>query len=82
MNEQEYSFWHVLARDVAYAAMPRARRSSRHVAAARWIEASAGDRVEDLAQILAHHYVTAMDLAEAVATRRAPRRCEHRRSGS
>ncbi len=55
----------MLARDVAYAAMPRARRASRHVAAARWIESQAGDRVEDLAQILAHHYVTAMDLAEA-----------------
>ena len=65
-NEPEYAFWHVLARDVAYAAMPRARRSARHVAAARWIESKAGDRVEDLAQILAHHYVTAMDLSAAV----------------
>jgi tetratricopeptide (TPR) repeat protein len=64
-EEREYTFWHVLARDVAYAAMPRARRSARHVAAARWIESKAGDRVEDLAQILAHHYVAAMDLAVA-----------------
>ena len=64
-GEREYAFWHVLARDVAYAAMPRARRAARHVAAATWIESQAGDRVEDLAQILAHHYVTAMDLATA-----------------
>ena len=65
-GEDEYAFWHVLARDVAYAAMPRARRASRHVAAARWIEAVAGDRVDDVAQILAHHYATALDLAVAV----------------
>ncbi len=64
-GEDEFAFWHVLARDVAYAAMPRARRSSRHVAAARWIESKSGDRVEDLAQILAHHYATAFDLAIA-----------------
>ncbi len=65
-GEDEFAFWHVLARDVAYAALPRARRSSRHVAAARWIESKSGDRVDDLAQILAHHYATALDLAIAV----------------
>ena len=65
-DEREYTFWHVLARDVAYAGIPRARRSSSHLAAARWIDRMAGDRVEDVAQILAHHYVTAMDLATAV----------------
>ena len=65
-GEDEFAFWHVLARDVAYAAMPRARRSSRHVAAARWIETKAGDRIEDVAQILAHHHVTALELAMAV----------------
>ena len=37
-GEREYAFWHVLARDVAYAALPRAARASRHVAAATWIE--------------------------------------------
>ena len=65
-GEEEYAFWHVLARDVAYAAMPRARRASRHVAVARWTEAMAGDRVEVVAQIVAHHYSTALELALAV----------------
>jgi class 3 adenylate cyclase/tetratricopeptide (TPR) repeat protein len=65
-GEDEFAFWLVLARVVAYAAMPRARRSSRHVAAARWIEIKAGDRIEDVAQILAHHHVTALELAVAV----------------
>ena len=34
-GEAEYAFWHVLARDVTYAQLPRASRASRHVAAAR-----------------------------------------------
>ena len=64
-DEHEYDFWHVLARDVAYRALPRAARAARHAAAARWIEAKAGDRVDDVAEILAHHYSTALDLARA-----------------
>jgi predicted ATPase/class 3 adenylate cyclase len=64
-GEAEYAFWHVLARDVAYAQLPRAARASRHVAAARWIESKAPQRVEDLADVLAYHYVTALDLARA-----------------
>src|SRR5262245_41793337 len=51
--EAEYAFWHVLARDVAYAQLPRASRASRHVAAAGWIEYKARERVEDLADVLA-----------------------------
>jgi class 3 adenylate cyclase/tetratricopeptide (TPR) repeat protein len=62
-GEAEYAFWHVLARDVAYGQLPRASRASRHVAAARWIESKASERVEDLADVLAHHYGTALELA-------------------
>ena len=51
-GEAEYAFWHVLARDVAYGQLPRASRASRHVAAARWIESKAPERVEDLADVL------------------------------
>jgi tetratricopeptide (TPR) repeat protein len=36
------------------------------VAAARWIEAKAGDRVDDVAQILANHYEMALDIARAL----------------
>ena len=64
-GESEYAFWHVLARDVAYAELPRAARASRHVAAARWIESKAPERVEDLADVLAYHYATALELARA-----------------
>ena len=64
-GEAEYAFWHILARDVAYNQLPRASRATRHVAAARWIESKAPERVEDLADVLAYHYSTALDLARA-----------------
>ena len=64
-GEAEYAFWHVLARDVAYGQLPRASRVPRHVAAARWIESKAPDRMENLADVLAHHYATALELAKA-----------------
>jgi class 3 adenylate cyclase/tetratricopeptide (TPR) repeat protein len=64
-GEVEYSFWHVLTRDVAYGQLPRVSRAARHVAAAQWIESKAGARVEDLADVLAYHYATAHTLAEA-----------------
>jgi len=64
-GETEYSFWHLLVRDVAYSQIPRVERTRRHRAAAAWIERRAGERIEDLAEVLAHHYLQALELAEA-----------------
>jgi class 3 adenylate cyclase len=64
-GESEHSFLHLLMRDVAYAQIPRSERARRHRAAAAWIERQAGERVEDLAEVLAHHYLQALELAEA-----------------
>ena len=64
-GEAEYAFWHILTCDVAYAQIPRASRAARHIAAAAWIESKAPGRVEDLADVLAYHYATALDLARA-----------------
>ncbi len=75
-GEAEYAFWHVLARDVAYGQLPRASRASRHVAAARWIESKAPDRVEDLSDVLAYHYATALDLARAAGQSEQARELE------
>lgn len=61
-GETEYSFWHVLIRDVAYAQVPRAARGAKHVAAATWLERIAPDRLTDLSEVLAHHYVSALHL--------------------
>jgi class 3 adenylate cyclase/tetratricopeptide (TPR) repeat protein len=64
-GEAEYAFWHVLTRDVAYSQLPRASRAARHVAAATWLEAKAGERVDDIAEVLAYHYSTALELTRA-----------------
>jgi predicted ATPase/class 3 adenylate cyclase len=64
-GQSEYSFWHILVRDVAYGQIPRAARAGKHRAAAEWIEGMAGDRVFDHAELLAHHYLDALDLAQA-----------------
>src|SRR5207249_2518885 len=68
-GESEYSFWHLLVRDVAYSQIPRAERARRHRAAANWIERKGGERVEDLAELLAYHYLQAVELAEAAGDR-------------
>jgi tetratricopeptide (TPR) repeat protein len=64
-DQAEYSFWHAIVRDVAYAQIPRAVRASKHVAAAEWIEAMAAERVMDHAELLAYHYVQALELSRA-----------------
>jgi class 3 adenylate cyclase/tetratricopeptide (TPR) repeat protein len=62
-GEVEYAFRHALVREVAYEQIPRAERASRHVAAADWIE-SLG-RPDDHAEMLAHHFVSALEYAPA-----------------
>jgi class 3 adenylate cyclase/tetratricopeptide (TPR) repeat protein len=62
-DEAEYSFRHLLVREVAYGQIPRAERVAKHQAAAEWIE-SLG-RPADHAETLAHHYSTALELARA-----------------
>ena len=64
-GEGEYAFWHSLTREVAYAQLPRTARMARHRAVAAWIEQVAGDRVSDHAELLAHHYLTALELSKA-----------------
>ena len=64
-GESEYEFAHLLIRDVAYAQMPRVTRAETHARAARWIDSLAGGRGADLAELRAHHYLSAMGLFEA-----------------
>jgi hypothetical protein len=68
-GQTEYAFWHAVVRDVAYAQIPRAARAARHRAAAAWIEHKAGARAEDLADVLAHHFLQALELARAAGVR-------------
>jgi tetratricopeptide (TPR) repeat protein len=64
-GESELSFWHVLVRDVAYGPIPRATRARKHRAAAAWLESKAGERMGDLADVLAYHHEQALELARA-----------------
>jgi predicted ATPase/class 3 adenylate cyclase len=64
-GEDQYLFLHVLVRDVAYGQIPRARRAAKHRAAAEWIASLSTERSEDRAEMLAHHYLSAIELAKA-----------------
>jgi class 3 adenylate cyclase len=64
-GEDQYIFLHVLVRDVAYGQIPRARRAAKHRTAAEWITSLSTDRSEDRAEMLAHHYLSAIELAQA-----------------
>jgi class 3 adenylate cyclase/tetratricopeptide (TPR) repeat protein len=55
-GQTEYMFKHVLIRDVAYESLPRKERGRAHAEAADWIEETSGERVGELAELLAHHY--------------------------
>ncbi len=63
-GEEQYAFRHVLVRDIAYAQIPRAARAARHQQAAAWIESRV--RAEDAAELLAHHYGSALEYARAL----------------
>jgi class 3 adenylate cyclase/tetratricopeptide (TPR) repeat protein len=58
-GQPEYSFKHVLLKDVAYAGVPKARRARAHAETADWIAELAGDRKEEFAELLAYHYEAA-----------------------
>jgi class 3 adenylate cyclase/tetratricopeptide (TPR) repeat protein len=64
-GEDQYIFLHVLVRDVAYGQIPRVRRAAKHRTAAEWIASLSADRSEDRAEMLAHHYLSAIELTQA-----------------
>ncbi len=64
-GETEFAFLHLLVRDVAYGQIPRAARAHKHRSAADWIASIGTDRLEDRAELLAHHYLSALELARA-----------------
>jgi class 3 adenylate cyclase/tetratricopeptide (TPR) repeat protein len=71
-GETEYAFWHLLVRDVAYGQIPRGRRAEKHRTAAEWTAGLAADRVEDRAEMIAHHYLAALEFARAAGQSTEP----------
>jgi class 3 adenylate cyclase/tetratricopeptide (TPR) repeat protein len=59
-SEPQYSFSHVIIRDVAYEQLPRSLRSEKHRRAADWLESLSPERSEDRAEMLADHYLKAL----------------------
>ncbi len=72
-GQREYSFKHVLTRDVAYESLPRAERGRTHAETAAWIEETSGDRAGELAELLAHHYDAAFSFLRDDELRRSAR---------
>jgi tetratricopeptide (TPR) repeat protein len=65
LGATEHSFVHTLVRDAVYGQLPRPERVERHVRVARWIESLPEDRREDRSELLAHHYLEAIELARS-----------------
>jgi class 3 adenylate cyclase/tetratricopeptide (TPR) repeat protein len=61
----QHAFVHSLVRDAVYAQLPRPDRVERHVRVARWIESLPDDRREDRSELLAHHYLEAIELSRS-----------------
>ena len=64
-GETEFAFVHALVCDVAYQQLTHADRAAKHAALARWLEERTAGRTEDLAEVLAFHYGTALEMAGA-----------------
>jgi class 3 adenylate cyclase len=64
-GDVEYTFRHILIRDVAYSTLPRAARRLRHAAVARYVEKDP-EQARELAWLLAHHWREANEPARAI----------------
>ena len=64
-GDSEWAFGHALVRDVAYGQIPRADRAEMHRITGEWIE-SLG-RPDDHAEMVAHHYLSALELGPSAA---------------
>ena len=62
-GDTQYAFRHVLLRDVAYGQIPRRQRAQKHRRAGEWLEGLG--RADDNAELLAHHYQHALELARS-----------------
>ncbi len=59
-DEHEFAFRHNLLRDGAYETLPKALRADKHVGVTRWAERRAGDRVDEIVELVATHQLEAL----------------------
>ena len=67
MPEPEYRFKHVLIQEAAYRTLVADRRGALHGRAAAWLEERYAGREDEVAGLLAHHWLAAEDEDKAVA---------------
>jgi class 3 adenylate cyclase/tetratricopeptide (TPR) repeat protein len=65
-GDVEFSFKHILIRDVCYGTLPRAERRTAHESVARYIEQATGAKDREPAWLLAHHWESAGNAPRAV----------------
>ena len=63
-GEDAFRFTHILVRDAAYNAMPKATRAELHQRFASWLEAKAGERASEYDEILGYHLEQAFNYRE------------------
>ena len=78
VGERQFSFRHILIKDVAYESLPRRDRAMAHARVAEWIERQTHEREREFAELLAHHYEAA-HRAITVETRPDPGESERLR---
>jgi class 3 adenylate cyclase/tetratricopeptide (TPR) repeat protein len=78
-DEHEFSFRHNLLRDGAYDSLPKTLRADKHAGVARWAEQRAGDRADEIAELIATHVLEALRYLDELGET-GERRDELRRS--
>ena len=61
-GDDAYRFCHILVRDAAYSALPKAARAEAHERFSGWFERVAGDRAGEYDEILGYHLERAFEL--------------------
>ena len=69
-GDAQYVFRHAVTHDVAYEQLPRAVRAAKHAGVAIWLQDAAGERLDEVSGVLAQHWVTALELSQAVRDER------------
>jgi class 3 adenylate cyclase/tetratricopeptide (TPR) repeat protein len=77
-----YAYRHALLRDAGYASLARAERARLHVAMARWLTQTAGERADIVAEAVAEHHASALDSLSTLTGRDLPDRATLQRDAA
>ncbi|MGH2809627.1 MAG: ATP-binding protein, partial [Actinomycetota bacterium] len=65
-DDSEFTFKHMLIREVAYSTLPKATRRKLHASVANFLEQASEKKSPEVGALLAHHYKEAGEAAKAV----------------